>query len=194
MMTDEYNHGIDNAAFYDLDLGTLTPWRGIISVEPEYEARTGVFTFDGEVIYQTSYNITNRFKISAFTYPEEFARLSGWIESGGNVMLGGAPSNLFNLIYRTIIGGKEAYYIHWAVSATPSDMNYNTITTEKSPVVFSWEATELLYKQLGEEHPIFGHSIYFTNEITSKKLDDLVNGRIPPWRLSNLTAFFDLIV
>lgn len=143
----EFEVGIDRGVLYNGALQGF-PWNGLISVDvlPESSDVTSYYQ-DGIKFYDDRRPSETKFKLEAYTFPDEFLKYDGVSElvSGFSVS-SQVVSETFNLCYRSrIYEGNQAkpigYKLHFCYNLTATPTNHNYTTTQEEPQLkpFEWE-------------------------------------------------------
>lgn len=201
-----YEAGVDRGVLY-IDAAPGIPWTGLISVD---ENPTGgdqkAYYQDGEM-YQ-SIGARERFAatISAYTYPDEFARCDGTAQIRNGLYLTGQRRKQFSMSYRSKIGNDvdgidHGYKIHIIYNAqvAPTQRTRQTLSDNTEAADFSWPVSALAPTMSGylrTAHVIIDSRT--TNPITLANLEDILYGgastsaRLPSF--TELIAVFDTLV
>ncbi|QFG09314.1 major tail protein [Arthrobacter phage Sloopyjoe] len=151
-----FNTGIDRGVLY-LEDGTGIVWNGLTSVtESPSETSLKSRYFEG-VKYQTkSGNMEYNGSIEAYTYPMEFEEYDGTLNDNGFVAYH-QKRKPFGLSYRTIKGNDTAgeehgheIHILYNVLAEPSSRDYETLSDDLDPTMFSWDFTTMPLRILAD--------------------------------------------
>jgi hypothetical protein len=201
-----YEAGVDRGVLY-IDAAPGVPWSGLISVS---ENPTGgeqkAYYQDGEMYQSVSSRERFAATISAYTYPDEFARCDGTAQIRNGLFLTGQPRKRFSMSYRTKIGNDTAgidfaYKIHIIYNAqvAPTQINRATLKDDTEANEFSWPVTALAPAMSGylrTAHIIIDSRS--TNPITLANLENILYGgdstsaRLPTF--TELVAVFDTLV
>lgn len=141
-----YQTGVDRGVLYLMD-GTAVAWNGITGVEDGSDVEKNSYYLDGVKFFEsiTPGDFSGRLK--AITYPDEFERVLGNVESPSGVTFHEQPPQRFNLSYRTMIGtdseGLTEYKIHllYNLVAVPDSSAFDSIGASVTPVEFAWSLT-----------------------------------------------------
>jgi hypothetical protein len=127
------------------------PWNGLISVDVEEEGgSTTPIYFDGQKIMDVTVGGDFSGTLKAFTFPDEFIEFDGFSEMGNGAWADNQPRDVFGLSWRTMSGtdlnssiSTLSYKLHilYNVLATPDGIDYQTIDSNISPIVFGWKLT-----------------------------------------------------
>lgn len=135
-----FETGVDRGVFYPID-GAGVPWNGLTAIN---EAPSGGDTVDNHIDGQ-KFKSQRRvesfaFTLEAYSYPPEFELYDGVIDF--RVSQRRRP---FNFSYRTLLGNDTdgtsfGYKIHlvYNAMASPSPMDYKTISDTADVTPFSW--------------------------------------------------------
>lgn len=122
------------------------PWNGLIGVDESSDAEVVGKYLDGVKYLNTKLPGDFAGTLSAFTYPKEFERHTGFGPVTDGVLLDNQPSFPFHLSYRTRLGNDVdgidlGYKIHilWNLVAVPNARSYSSVGAELEPTEFSWE-------------------------------------------------------
>lgn len=142
-----YEAGIDRGVLY-VDGYPGVPWNGLTSVD---ESPSGgdpkSYYIDG--IKYLAVPSAEEFEgtITAFTYPDEFAKCDGTTEPRSGLFLTHQRRKSFGISYRTMIGNDTSdafgYKLHiiYNALAAPSGRSNQTLKDSTSPNDFSWKIT-----------------------------------------------------
>ena len=130
------------------------PWNGLISVDVDEEGgSTTPIYFDGQKIMDLTIGGNFSGTLKAFTFPDEFIEFDGFTEMGNGSWADNQPRDLFGLSWRSMMGNdltqnagaQLPYKVHvlYNVLATPDNIDYQTIDSNISPIVFSWKLTSI---------------------------------------------------
>ena len=88
--------------------------------------------------------------ITAYTYPDEFAKLDGSASPLEGVKLYQQARSAFGLAVRTLIGNDEksndyGYLLHlvYGLTCSPSERGYSTVNESPEAIEFSWELSSI---------------------------------------------------
>lgn len=142
-----YEAGVDRGVLY-VDGYPGVPWNGLTSVN---ESPSGgdqkSFYIDGVKYLAVTSPEEFEGTISAFTYPDEFARCDGTVEPRAGLYLTHQRRKSFSLSYRTMIGNDHTdafgYKLHiiYSALASPTERSNVSIKDTADPDEFSWKIT-----------------------------------------------------
>lgn len=141
-----FETGVSNGVLYPLKKSGV-PWNGLVNVSKNSAdgSSTPVY-MDGIRIENSFSNDEYSGTIQAYTYPDEFALVSGESTSGHGLFYGQQEREEFGLTYKTLVGNdvefeEFGYKLHilYNVKAKPSSKEYATISNSASPTTFSWD-------------------------------------------------------
>jgi hypothetical protein len=150
-----YETGIDRGVLYPPG-GDAVPWNGLTSVTESRAREVKSFYMDGIKYLDQSVPGSYSAKLQAFTYPEELDALLGNPELSRGVTIYDQRASLFHLSYRSHIGNDlegidHGYKIHvvYNITASPSDVAFDTIGDSISPHGFEWELSGASNQMVG---------------------------------------------
>jgi hypothetical protein len=139
-----YESSLDRGVLY-VDGHDGVPWNGLISVEESSSGGEGQpYYIDGFKYRNSSTDEDFEATITAFTYPDEFAKCDGVGTVRPGLIVTQQPRSTFGLSYRTKVGTELeeefGYKIHLIYNAlvTPSHYTYETSGNSPKPINFSW--------------------------------------------------------
>lgn len=147
-----YETGASNGVIYPQVEGLYPKgegWNGLISVEeqPEGAEPTALYANNHKYLNLMSaeeYNAT----VSAYTYPDAFAKCDGSAELMEGVEIGQQTRKPFGFCYQTLIGNdtestKHGYKIHivYGAMASPSEKSHETVSDDPTAEEMSWDIT-----------------------------------------------------
>lgn len=138
--------GLDRGVIYVED-GPAVPWNGLVSVDDDGDSTIKEFFIDGVAFLVIVSARKYKGKITAFTYPDEFASLIGYEEVGDGFYADSQLPQRFSLSYRTMVGApdvdkKQHYKIHliYMAVASLSGFSHETITSQGiDPTTFQFD-------------------------------------------------------
>lgn len=137
----QYEAGLDRGVLF-LSNNPGLPWNGLVSVEESFIGGEATpYYFDGikylNLISFKSFQAT----ITSFTAPLKFAEALGDQPVVPGFVLTRQPRLRFGFSYRTKIGDGTDYKIHivYNALATPSALNYKTMTESVEAQTYSWK-------------------------------------------------------
>jgi hypothetical protein len=141
-----YEVGIDHGVLYLSD-GTAVPWNGLVSVEEDFGDETTTPYYQDGVKYLESQSVGDfSAKLSALTYPDEFAEYEGYSEIQTGLSVDGQVPKMFSLSYRTSIGNDVngialGYKLHvvYNLTAVLDDTAYVTLDDNPEAMQLSWK-------------------------------------------------------
>lgn len=142
-----YEAGVDRGVLYS-GVGSLgVPWNGLVNInEKPTGGKPTPLYLDGFKYLNYAAHPEFNFSIEAFTYPDEFERCEGIIETNGFGFTAQKREE-FGLAYRTLVADEVeqleyAYQIHLVYNAMvqPSSITHETLGDSTDPAIFSWEA------------------------------------------------------
>jgi hypothetical protein len=177
----QYETGVDRGVLY-LPSGGAVPWNGLVSVVETRAQELKSYFMDGVKYQDNLIPAAYSAKLQAFTYPKELDSFIGGAELAPGVVAYDQVTNLFNLSYRTGIGlagidhGHKVHLV-WNVSATPSDVSYNTQSDSSTLTPFEWTLTgapnsTVNFRPIG--HVSFDSNIVSDSVMNS--LEDIIYG------------------
>lgn len=139
-----YETGVDRGVLYTPD--GAVPWNGLISVDENVTREVKPYFIDGVKFLDHHVPGSYSGKITAFTYPDALAELTGSEEFAPGVFVHDQRSpKLFNLSYRTKVGNDlegvdYGYKIHilYNILAVPGDTSFSTLGESVEAQSFSW--------------------------------------------------------
>ena len=140
-----FEAGVDRGVLYPSG-GPGVAWDGLVSVdEKSTGGKVQPHYYDGEVYLLEVVPGDYEGVISAFTFPDEFARMEGSLETRPGLFVENQMSLQFNLSYRTGLGndlkgldlGYKIHLIYGAVTM-PADRSHKTQNNNTSPENFTW--------------------------------------------------------
>jgi hypothetical protein len=142
-----YEAGVDRGVLY-VDGYPGVPWNGLTSVEESPSGgESKSFYIDG-VKYMAVPSLEEfEGTITAFTYPDEFARCDGTVEPRSGLFLTHQRRKSFGLSYRTMIGNDHTdsygYKLHIIYNAltSPTQRSNQSLKDSSDPNDFSWKIT-----------------------------------------------------
>jgi hypothetical protein len=141
-----YEVGVDRGVLYVDGVGVA--WNGLVSVTEETtggEAKP--FYIDGVKYSNRASAEEFEATLTAYTYPDEFARCDGSAQVGRGLFVTNQRRKSFGLSYRTRVGNDISadfgYKIHliYDALAAPSQKANTTMGDELTPLNFSWKLT-----------------------------------------------------
>lgn len=142
-----YEAGIDRGVLY-VDGYPGVPWNGLTSVnESPSGGDSKSFYIDGVKYLTTPSPEEFEGTITAFTYPDEFAKCDGTVEPRSGLFLTHQRRKSFGLSYRTMIGNDHTdsfgYKLHiiYNALASPSERSNESLKDSIDPNDFSWRIT-----------------------------------------------------
>ncbi len=167
-----YEYGIDRGVLY-IENSPGVVWEGLIGIEEDFgDTNTESAYFDGwkyrDIQSTNDYQAT----LKAYTYPDEFLECEG-VYDIDNVLVDGQIPKSFGLSYRVLVGDdllpESGYKIHilYNLTAIPDTKTYETITSSKAPMEFSWHLSSIpenvpgyrptahIVFNVSEMHPLF---------------------------------------
>lgn len=143
-----YSVGLDRGVLYPKGSKGV-PWNGLTSVEHNSNGgEANPFYMDGIKYHNEAAPEELSGTIKAFTYPEEFSKMSGYYTNGTGLYYGQQIRETFGLSYRTLIGNdtegnKHAYKIHLLYNALASPMtsSNSSLSDDTDPEDLSWGFT-----------------------------------------------------
>lgn len=147
--TRKFEYGVDRGVLY-LDSGVGVAWSGLTAVaENANVPKATPLYFDGvkylDYVGLQEYGLT----IKAYTYPDEFLEYDGIGNVDNKIFFNNQQRKRFGLSYRSRIGNDLnedlGYKIHvfYDLTATPSDVEYETMGDSTELIEFEWTATTL---------------------------------------------------
>jgi hypothetical protein len=177
-----YQTGVDRGVLYLKDW-TVFPWNGLTSVEDNSEYESASYYLDGVKIlgHVTPGDFVG--KLSAFTYPREFDKVSGIVAVAAGLTYYEQPHKMFNLSYRTKIGSDTdedlGYEIHllYNLTAVPDSKAFQTVGESVEPTEFAWTLTGVPQLITGNRPTVHisAHSIE-SNEGVFEELESILYG------------------
>lgn len=166
-----YETGIDRGVFYPQ--GSVgVPWNGLISVD---EVPSGADIrkdfYDGTSFRQQRASESFAAKISAITFPREFAEYDGLVLAGHKQQ----TRKMFGFSYRTMVTndlGESSYLIHIVYNAvvSPSQVDYRTGGGPVNASAFNWDLNtipEILPDGSFSAHVVINTSIAYPWALTA---------------------------
>lgn len=132
----DYYAGVDRAVLYLPDQAGVS-WNGIVSIdEAASEILKSASYIDGKryVLNQTTEEFD--FKISAYTYPDEFDICCGFDEVYGN-----QPPVPFGMCYRTQNSTGHLLHLVYNAIAKPANVNRQTLNKTNAGALFGWDVS-----------------------------------------------------
>lgn len=144
-----YETGISKAVLYEPN-GDGVAWNGLTSVEENFSNSVESVHYDGvkfnDIVTIGDFSAVLR----AYTYPDEFLQYEGTLQDQSGFYIYDQPKKQFCLSYQSLIGDdirglRAGYKIHLIYNATavPSQVNYQTLTTDSEPIEFEWSITTI---------------------------------------------------
>lgn len=128
-----YYSGVDRGVLYVPGKPAVV-WNGIVSINEEAASIIKDSHYlDGQRYVITQTNEDFDFKISAFTYPEEFDECCGYDDIYGN-----QPPKPFGLCYRTNYGTGNQLHLVYNAMAKESNMVRKTLSDKAEAQLFTW--------------------------------------------------------
>lgn len=144
-----FETGIDRGVLYKPQ-GTGVPWNGLTSVDIGSSKSVEPVHFDGIKVNDIVTQGDIEGVVRAFTYPDELLEFLGFLEEEAGVYFSEQPQQRFHLCYRTLIGNSnnldDGYYklhILYNVTAIPSPITYQTLSTDLNYNEFEWNITAI---------------------------------------------------
>lgn len=142
-----YQTGVDRGVLYLKD-GSVAAWNGLVSIEDNTSDELQSYYLDGIKILDHVTPGEFEGKLTAFTYPEEFERVLGYIPDpaifGTGLSYHEQGTKSFNLSYRTRISTDvdedAGYKIHllYNLRVIPDSHTYESLNDQPSAPAFSW--------------------------------------------------------
>lgn len=140
-----FETGLDRGALYPKAGGPGVPWNGLIAVDEEGAEGVTPYYADGRPTLYLPRPKEFQATLRAYTYPDEFAPMTGFAEPTDGLLLDSQMSEQFDLSYRTLVGDgltgtSGAYKIHLVYNAvaTPQAISHNTVSADVGVAEFSW--------------------------------------------------------
>lgn len=139
-----YEVGIDRGVLYLPGVPGI-PWNGLVSVTEQSKREMKEFHIDGVKYLEQHTPGDFAAELKAFTYPDEFEKVTGSVHDGRNIVYHDQMPSRFGLTYRTKIGddleADRGYKIHimWNLRAEPIGNTYTSIGDNIAPLVFGWK-------------------------------------------------------
>lgn len=182
-----YETGIDRGVFYPQG-STGVPWSGLIAVD---EAPSGADIrqahYDGQMFRQERRHESFAAKISAITFPREFAEYDGLVSAGHKQQI----RKTFGLSYRTSVTnalGGTSHLIHLVYNATvsPSQIDFRSLGGSPNASAFNWDLNtvpEILPDGSSSAHLIINTALAYPWAVTALESvlygDDTGDSRFP---------------
>lgn len=186
-----YQAGVDRGVLYTA-ANPGVPWDGLISVREDTKANNDASRYiDGLRYFIPKQNEEFFFKITAFTYPDEFLPCSGYDDFHT-----GQVRQAFGFSYRT--GNSTSGHIHliYNAKATPSDSDWQTLSDSVDPVTFSWDISTRPVAHATTSptaHVIIDLSVIYPSALAD--VEDILYGTaVTDPRLPDLTELVTLFV
>ena len=134
--------GVSHGVLYP-DGKSGVPWDGLISVSKSLAGEDSEPIYaDGEKVLDIPKPRELSATIKAYTYPDEFLPFDGYESYKDIAEIGEqTPYDTFSFSYRSLINGGPHYKIHifFNLTATPAEVDHNTIGDEVEPIEFAWD-------------------------------------------------------
>lgn len=191
--------GLDRGVLYPPS-GPAVPWTGLISVDESGQSQTSEYYVDGRKFLTTITPREYSGKISAYTFPDEFAELCGLVEAADGLLLDGQQPDRFGLSYRTTGGdaaGNQFYKIHliYGVMAAPSDVTYSTLGGSVDPTAFQFDISAIPETIAGYRPT--AHAILDSRYISPDKMVEIEKMLYGDWHreaeLPPIQTFYDMM-
>lgn len=148
-----YETGTKQGVLYPMgEAGTYetgVAWNGLTGVTLSPSGAEATKLYADDINYLSLYSAEEMgATITAYTYPEEYAKCDGSAELVQGVYVGQQDRKSFGLCWRTVLGNDtqgeaHGYKLHllYGCKASPSEKAYATINDSPEAVEFSWEVT-----------------------------------------------------
>lgn len=147
-----YETGAKNAVLYPIsDSGTYTTgvvWNGLTNVTHSPEGAEPTDLWADDMKYATIRSAENfKCTIEAYQYPTEFNQCNGVAAPVNGMFIGQQTRKAFGLSYITQIGNDvsqsvgQKLHLLYGLTASPSELAYQTINDSPDGVQMSWECT-----------------------------------------------------
>lgn len=147
--TRDYEAGLSKGVLYFPDGGGVA-WNGLTEVSSDVATDVELVWIDGIAVNQIANVGDYSGSLKAYTYPTEFTKYEGLVESEAGVFLTGQGPKPFHLSYRTSVGDDVlaldvAYKIHilWNLLAVPNEKTFQTLSLDVDPLEFEWSLTSV---------------------------------------------------
>lgn len=138
-----FQTGVDRGVLYLPD-GTVAAWSGLTSVEDASNSQLTSYYYDGVKLYDEITPGDFSGKLKAYTYPDEFEKVMGVVDSLG-LSFHDQPSKIFNMSYRTRLGNdleglNYGYKLHllYNLVVNPDSFTYTSRAANAAPIEFAW--------------------------------------------------------
>lgn len=148
-----YETGTKQGVLYTLNeggtYGTGVAWNGLTGVTLSPSGAEATKLYADDINYLSLFSAEEMgATITAYTYPDDFAKCDGSAELAEGVYAGQQDRATFGLCWRTVLGNDTegesyGYKLHllYGCKASPSEKAYATINDSPEAVEFSWEVT-----------------------------------------------------
>lgn len=144
-----YGLGIEKGVLY-LPEGGAVVWNGLTANDESFDSdKTIPVYYVGVKINDVAPDGDYKSTLTAFTYPDEFVEIEGIVEQGSAIFTADQQRHRFGLSYQTRVGSAIdedlGYQIHilYNLSATPSDVTYDSLSSDSSPIEFQWDLSAI---------------------------------------------------
>lgn len=190
----QFEVGVDRGVLYTPGSSPVA-WNGLTAVLEKRDGEgTKPYYLEGVKYFDDPSLSDYRATLQAVTYPDEFSSFDGVQDLGNGLYFENQIPKTFGLSYRTLLGnnleGSDlGYRIHllYNLTATPSNRNYSSISTEVRPTEFSWDISgvpEIVAGRRPTSHVVLDSTKM--NPRLLQKMEDilygnaLINGSLPP--------------
>lgn len=153
-------------------------WTGLTGVDEKGADGAKVSLMDGRPFLILPQPKEYQATLRAWTYPDEFAAVMGLAEATPGLYLDSQMGDYFDLSYRTLVGDAVdstslGYKIHLVYNAAPapSDVTYETLSSDINPHEFSWDIQAVPVKVDGYRPT--AHIVIDSRHISSEKLNEI---------------------
>jgi hypothetical protein len=173
-----YETGVERGVLYFPVLNVAAVWNGLVSVTETTSRTVNSYYQDG--VKYLDHLVPDGYsgKLQAFTYPDILDALLGNREIAPGVQVHDQYAVMFNLSYRTRIASEInddlGYKLHllYNVTATESDVTFNTIADPPTAITFEWDLTATPDSSLTGKRPT-AHASIDSRKVDATKLATL---------------------
>lgn len=196
-----FHHGIDRGVLYTAD-NYAVPWNGITGFDEAGNGDSSIYYIDGRV-YLADVDPTDfSGKLSAYSWPDEFAVCLGFPQAADGFYVDSQKPTRFGFSYRTLVGSGSdgdsfGYQIHLVYKAMASfnGRTRKTINDTQEPIEFGFDLVCTPVVMPGFRPS--AHYVVDTRNMTQDKIDELeiilYGDGVTPGRLPEPEEIYDLL-